>query len=275
MMGKAFAPAHITGFFIVHEEDDPLRMGSCGCGLALDDGAYTEVSPSDRTEIFLNGKETDAVTTRTLIELLTDKPVTVKSRLSIPVGGGFGASGAGALSTALALNKALKLEKTFNDLSYAAHVAEVRNSTGLGDVAGMTCGGVTVRLKPGTPFIIDRIPVPAMDIYYISFGPLSTKTILSDSKERELINKAGKKCLDGLLRRPTFENFMKLSRDFSVDTGLISSRAMDAVEAVESHGGMASMAMLGDTVFSTMPEGLYEFGEVRKTKINLSGAHLI
>ncbi|WP_424358090.1 hypothetical protein [Methanocella sp. MCL-LM] len=68
---------------------------------------------------------------------------------------------------------------------------------------------------------------------------------------------------------------MRLSRGFAVDSGLISRRALDAVEAVEAAGGLASMAMLGDTVFSTTADGLAEFGAVKRSRINLTGPVLI
>ncbi len=153
MIGKGFAPAHITGFFYIHDDADPLRMGSCGCGFTLESGVCTTAWPADRTVVYLDGKPSEAPTTRTVIELLADRPVHVESELDIPVGGGFGASGAGAFSTALALNSALGLGKTYNELSYVAHAAEVKNRTGLGDVAGMTLGGTVIRLGPGTPFV--------------------------------------------------------------------------------------------------------------------------
>jgi pantoate kinase len=270
MIGKAFAPSHITGFFYVHDDPDPMRMGSCGCGFTLESGVHTEAWGSNKTEVYVDGVPSEASTTRTLIELLTDKPVHVESDLDMPVGGGFGASGAGAFSTALAINQALGLGKTYNELAYAAHAAEVKNRTGLGDVAGMTLGGLVIRRAPGTPFTLDRIPVEARDIYCVHFGPISTKSILSDAREKALINEAGKKCLKELLKAPTFEQFMRLSRRFSVDTGLVSRKARDAMEAVEAFDGMASMAMLGDTVFSTIPEGLP--GNVIKSRISLCGA---
>ncbi len=273
MIGKAFAPSHITGFFYAHDDPDPLRMGSCGCGFTLNSGVHTEAWASNKTEVYVDGAPSEASTTRSVIELLTDKPVHVESDMDMPVGGGFGASGAGAFSTALAINQALGLEKTYNELAYAAHVAEVKNRTGLGDVAGMTLGGLVIRRAPGAPFTLDRIPVEAKDIYCVHFGPISTKSVLSDSNEKALINAAGKKCLKELLRRPTFEQFMRLSRRFSVDTGLIGPKALDAVEAVEAFGGMASMAMLGDTVFSTIPEGLS--GNVIKSVISLEPARLL
>lgn len=275
MIGKAFAPAHITGFFYVHDDAEPLRMGSCGCGFTLEVGVCTTAWPAGRTEVYIDGKPSEAPTTRTVIELLADRPVHVESELDIPVGGGFGASGAGAFSTALAINDALGLGRTYNELSYIAHVAEVKNMTGLGDVAGMSLGGGIIRLAPGAPFMLDRIPMSARDIYCVYFGPISTKGVLSDAVEKARINESGKRCLNKLLKKPTFEHFMSLSREFSVETGLISERALDAVEAAEAFGGMASMAMLGDTVFSTTPDGLSGLGKVMKSKISLCGARSI
>jgi pantoate kinase len=38
---------------------------------------------------------------------------------------------------------------------------------------------------------------------------------------------------------------------------------------------MASMAMLGDTVFATAPEGLAEFGEVRRARIDMAGPRMM
>ncbi|OPY28539.1 MAG: Pantoate kinase [Methanocella sp. PtaU1.Bin125] len=272
---KAFAPAHITGFFITYDDLDPLRTGSCGAGLSLADGALTGVSLSDQTEVRLNGRPAEASTTEAVIRLLTDRPVRVETRLGIPVGGGLGASAAGAVSTALALNARLGLRKTLNELLYAAHVAEVTNGTGLGDVSGMSSGGVEIRRKPGVPFDVDRIPVPPMFVYYVHFGPVSTKAVLADAREKAMINAAGRRCLKALLARPTFAELMRLSRSFAVETGLISARALDAVEAVESHGGLASMAMLGDTVFATVPGGLAEFGEVRRAAVDMAGPRLL
>lgn len=272
---KAFAPAHITGFFIVHEDSSPARTGSCGAGLSLDDGALTEISLSHSPGIFLNGKSDEASTTAAVVRMLTDRPVRVETRLNVPVGGGLGASAAGAVSTALALNELLGLEKTMDELLSAAHVAEVTSRTGLGDVAGMSSGGVEIRRKPGVPFAVDHIPVPQMYIYYVHYGPISTKSVLEDPREKAAINAAGGKCLKALLKKPTFPELMRLSRHFAVETGLISERALDAVEAVESHGGLASMAMLGDTVFATIPDGLAGPREIRRAAINVTGPRLI
>ncbi len=68
---------------------------------------------------------------------------------------------------------------------------------------------------------------------------------------------------------------MCLSRRFTVKSGLASEWALDAIEAVEASGGMASMIMLGDSVFAIGgAEALKEFGKVGTTSISQRGANL-
>ena len=170
----------------------------------------------------------------------------------MPFGAGFGASGAGALGCAYALNSHFDLGLTANQAAAVAHEAEVTNRTGLGDVIAQNTGGLVVRLQPGAPGIgrIDRIPVPPLPISYVVRGPISTSEVLSDEKVMKAVNMAGEAALKELLKRPTFTNFMQLSRRFTVQSGLASDWALQAIEAVEAAGGMASMIMLGDAVFA-------------------------
>lgn len=275
---SAFAPAHISGIFIIDIKKDPLHSGSMGAGMCLEDGAVTSVRPANETAITINGAVSEAATTLTAIKLLTEKPVLVETQLSIPVRAGFGASAAGATSAALAVNEALSLDLTFSDLANAAHVAEVKNRTGLGDVAGMTCGGIDIRKRPGIPPVgkIDRIPCSNEIISWISFGEISTKSVLSDTIKRKRINKAGKLRLKELIKKPTIDNFFRQSCEFAKQIDLMSPKVRDAIEAVEASGGIASQAMLGETVFAINDNGaLSEFGEVNMSRISHAGAHLL
>jgi pantoate kinase len=236
------------------------------------------VQPSDETFIKINGTICEASTTLLAIKNLTSEPVLVETTLDIPVGCGFGASGAGALSAALALNEALSLDLTLKDLAEAAHCAEVTNRTGLGDVTGMTFGGIVVRKKAGAPFIgvIDKIPCRDAKISWISFSEISTKSVLTDELKKKSINKAGIEKLKELLKKPTLENLFCQSRGFATEIGLMSPKVKDAIEAVEANCGLASQAMLGDTVFALNDNGaLLEFGEVHESRISLAGAHLL
>ncbi len=274
-LAKAYAPGHITGFFQIHEHNDPHRKGSTGCGIVLNAGVTTEVKVGksvEMTEIFLNGKKVEGKTTRTVVEMMTDEPVRVKSWSEIPVGCGFGASGAGALGTAYALNRALSLNNTVKSLTEYAHVAEVVNRSGLGDIAAQSNGGVVIRLQPGGPEFgsIDRIPAPEARVFCITLGEISTDLVLTNEVAAGKINAAGKAAMLELLKKPTLENFMHQAKDFAGKTGLMSSTAQDVIEAAYASGGLASQAMLGDTVFAIAPysqeftlyEALQEFGQV-------------
>lgn len=277
-ISKAFAPAHISGIFIIDIKKDPVLSGSMGCGICLKDGALTEVQPSKETIIRINGAVSQAPTTLSAIRLLTAEPVLVETALSIPIGAGFGASGAGALSAVLALNEALSMDMTLKDLAGAAHCAEVTNRTGLGDVTGMTFGGMVVRKKAGAPFlgVIDMIPCRDTAVSWISFNEISTKSVLTDELKKKGINMAGKSRFKELLNKPTLENFMIQSAAFAKDIQLMSPRVEDAIEAVEAAGGFASQAMLGDTVFAINDNGaLMEFGDAHESRISNAGAHLL
>ncbi len=274
---RAFVPSHITGFFAAKRQDDPVKSGSIGCGLCLSLGATTTVQAAEKTEILLNGQAEDAPVSRFVVEKMAHSPVRVKTQLDMPLGAGFGASGAGALGAAYALNAFFGLGLTANAAATVAHTAEVSHRTGLGDVIAQNTGGLVVRLGAGAPGlgIVDRIPVQSLKISYVVRGPISTRDVLSDQKAMKEINRAGEVALKELLKRPTLKEFMLLSRRFTSQIGIASDWALDAIEAVEAAGGMASMIMFGDAVFAIGDgEALKEFGEVGTTTISQRGANL-
>lgn len=278
---KAFAPAHITCFFEVHDHIDPLRKGSTGCGIVLNAGIYTKVTLGEDVEetfVSLNGQPVTGSTSRSVIEMLTDRSVLVESHAQIPIECGLGASGAGALGTAYALNRALSLDLTANKLNEIAHVAEVKNRSGLGDVAAQSQGGIVIRTSPGAPghSSFDRLPVGEMDLFCVVFGKLSTCEVLGDPGSVRNINVAGKEAMKRLLSKPDINNLMKCARDFCTGANLADSRLTDIIEAVEAVGGMASQAMLGNTIFAIgaqnnvddIVEVLSGFGQVLRYQIS-------
>ena len=108
-------------------------------------------------------------------------------------------------------------------------------------------------------------------------GPISTREILSDERAMKAVNSAGKQALKELLKKPTLANFMRLSYSFTLESGLASDWALEAIEAVQAAGGTASMIMLGDAVFAWGGESekaLQAFGEVQTTTISQRGANL-
>jgi pantoate kinase len=279
---RAFVPSHITGFFAAHKREELRLSGSVGCGICLSLGATTIVQCApeiEETEIILNGTPSEALVSRFVVERLARGPVRVRTTLEMPFGAGFGASGAGALGCAYALNSLFELGLTAKQAAAIAHEAEVTNRTGLGDVIAQNAGGLVVRLQPGAPGtgLIDRIPVPPLPISYVVRGPISTKQVLSDERVMAAVNAAGEAALKELLKKPTFTNFLLLSRRFTVNSSLASDWALQAIEAVEAAGAMASMIMLGDAVFAfgeAATEALSGFGQVHTTTISQRGANL-
>lgn len=285
---RAFAPAHITGFFEVHDHPDPVRKGSTGCGIALNAGIETTVTIGEDiedTSILLNGKLVAGSTSRTVVEMLTDRPVRVESIAQIPVECGLGASGAGALGTAYALNQVLSLNLTANKLNEVAHVAEVRNRSGLGDVAAQSLGGAVIRTSPGAPGVgsCDRIPAGESDVFCVVLGKLSTGSVLGNQESVKSINAAGKEAMKRLMVRPGIENFMTCAKDFSIGANLATGKITDIIEAVEAFGGMASQAMLGNTVFAIgtkdngeeVAEVLSGFGQVLHYRISPGSIRMV
>ncbi|HNR58774.1 MAG TPA: GHMP kinase, partial [Methanothrix sp.] len=179
--------------------------------------------------------------------------------------------------SAYAINGAFGLGLTANAVGEAAHVAEVASGTGLGDVLAQNTGGLVVRLSPGAPGlgVVDRIPVPPLKVDFLVRGPLSTKEVLSDPGTMRGVNREGERALRELLKRPTLERFVSLSWEFARRSGLARDWMEDAVEAVESCGGMASMVMLGDAIFALNGgDALAEFGVAITARVNLGGAGL-
>jgi pantoate kinase len=271
---RATCPLHITGFFAIHKGDNKKTedsLESVGCGVVVDDKAVTDVELG-LGSIYINEEIESAPTTKSVVESLTEIQVDVKTHVEVPMSCGFGTSGAGAFSTALALNELLSLRLTYDDLCRVATRAEIKNRTGVGDVIAQSLGGVVIRGLTR----VDKIPTGAQHMSYVIFGPLSTSEILKDADLMKTISSCGNECLKMLLKRPVFEEFMKLSREFAFNTGLMSNKVKDAIESVEASGGLASMVMLGDAIFAVdSSEALHEFGEVRDTIINNCGAHLV
>ncbi len=280
LIAQASAPAHITGFFEICEHDDIMKKGSTGCGVVLDRGVRTTVTVSediDMTELFLNGFEVAGETSKAVAQLITERPVRIESLAEIPIGCGFGASGAGALGTAYALNKALSMELTANQLNDIAHVAEVSRYSGLGDVTGQIHGGIVIRRTPGAPSTsaADIIPSKDVHVYCVALGEMPTESILSDPGIIKHINEGGKRQMKRLIQKPTIDNFMLCSRDFTIQSGLAGKKVTEVIEASNSIDVVASQAMLGNAVFaipdpsvaSTLEETFMQFGKVLKFKV--------
>jgi len=263
----AFAPGHVTAFFAPYPDAEPARAGSRGAGLALSDGVEATVRAAEGgtaaadagSDLTLDGTPAEMEPVRrVLAELGVATEAAVSVTTELPVGAGFGVSGACTLATALAANAAFDLGRSENDLVRAAHAAEVVSGTGLGDVVAQFRGGLPIRLDPGGPGHGRTDGVPARPrVEYVSFGDLSTERVLDG--DLDPVRDAGEAALTRLLRRPDERELVAAARSFADEAGLVVPEVAEAIEAVEAAGGLASMGMLGRTVFA-LETGLSDAG---------------
>jgi pantoate kinase len=272
-VARAFVPGHVTGFFAVHRDPDPTKAGSTGAGVTLTDGVTVEVAYAEESTVELNG---EAVEMGAVDRVLAALSVTaaVSAETDLPLGAGFGVSGAMALGTALAANHLFQSDLSENELVTVAHGAEVQTGTGLGDVVAQARGGLPMRLEPGGPHhgVMDGIPARGR-IEYVSFGELDTAEVIAG--DTEALERPGEEARSLVVRKPNVEQFMYASRRFARETGLLPEGVAEAVEAVGENGGEATMAMLGETVFAT-GRGLTEAGyDPRVCEVHVGGATLL
>lgn len=255
----AFAPGNVSGVFKIIPDVDPAKMHSLGMGFTVADGVTATVSMSESMEVYFNEEAIEFVTVRSVVAKLTDAPLRVELRTELPLSGGFGLSGASSLATAFAVDILLGLGKTERELGMAAHIAEVENLTGLGDIAGQFNGGCLVKLIPGDPLAAITLPVPEQIVHYRYFSPINTKDIIGHPVQRERINAAAEAALGELSRleacnESEFARYIVVAKEFSIQSGLLNDDDVKrTIGECERAGGNASMIMLGNAVFSDVP----------------------
>lgn len=282
-----FVPSHITGFFQILDNKNPLKKGSRGAGVVMDKGVLTLIKTSrndKKIDIKINGKRdsfNNSITRKT-IELLQerisfDKGFKIEHKINLPIGCGFGTSAACALGTAMGLARLLNLNMTYNQVASVAHQAEVELGTGLGDLIAETSGGIVVRLKEGAPGIgkIDKINSEPLYVISKTLGDIDTSSIIQDPLHQKRINQTGEGMLKKLLAEPSPQNFMSLSHKFAEKTSLMSGEVKEMVDVLNDETIGASMAMLGNTAFalSRTPDTSLENAII--SKIDLCGSRYL
>ncbi|MEA2054538.1 MAG: pantoate kinase [Candidatus Thermoplasmatota archaeon] len=277
MMARAFSPGHITGFFEICLSDDEEKSGSRGAGLCISLGAMSTVEiGGNATEVIVNGKKGGKVT-ETALNMLTKKGVKANVNLELPQSQGFGMSGAGTLATALALSSIVSISR--EEAVKAAHTAEVKCSTGLGDVVSSALGGIEIREEPGFNGKISRIEGGGDIVISVTGGAIETKSILKDEVLGNKISEIGRECMHEILAHPTIENLFFLSKKFSEETGLINAKTKKAVDEACKYG-MASMCMLGNSIFAVgntkeIARALSKYGKVYTCRIDKKEARIL
>ncbi|MHB9288484.1 pantoate kinase [Halobacteriales archaeon Cl-PHB] len=271
-VAQAFVPGHVTGFFTVDRDEDPTKAGSRGGGVALADGVTVTVRPSEDPQTALNGDPVEVEAVDRVLRAL-DAPADVRGVTDLPLGSGFGVSGAMALGAALGAGAVFDRELSENELVTVAHGAEVEAGTGLGDVVAQARGGIPLRLEPGGPHqgVVDGIPARPR-VEYLSLGELSTEEVIGGDVAS--LTEVGEAALSRVVAEPTLEGFMHASRRFSREAALLSDEVREVIQDVSDAGGSAAMAMLGETVFA-LGSGLSDAGyDPAVTAVHPGGATL-
>lgn len=91
----SFAPGHISLTFAIHNNEDPLKMGSTGLGIVLPKGVYCSIvdekNEGGKNTIIIENKIVEEPVVLRAIELLGygNKGLSVYLRRDLPVGAGL------------------------------------------------------------------------------------------------------------------------------------------------------------------------------------------
>ncbi|NON62871.1 GHMP kinase [Acidianus sp. DSM 29099] len=212
MVTSIFVPISISGIWYPVLSKNPIESGSIGIGLVLDPYIEAKVIRGD-PEIILNGEK---IYFPNVYILKTLGGVKVEISTNIPLGYGYGMSAALSLAYALGASNLynVKEEKAIR----TAHISEVINGNGLGDIeAEYIGGGLIYREVPGFPGKIRKIDVEfnRQQICSKPIERMETKGIIKN-------NPKALQYIDEFLSNPSIENFFNQARKFTEDLGMFS-----------------------------------------------------
>lgn len=299
MKGVAFCPAHITGFFKAELDNTKKidELGSQGAGFSIQKGVKTIVKVRKKSEydisnfhLNIKGYQTDNTQVseyiiQKFLNLRDEKIfVDVDHEINVPVGYGLGCSGAVALSLGLALNQALKINLTKEEVGSIAHEAEIKCQTGLGDVLASYHGGFEIRVKSGAPGkgIVKKLKTGSVSVIIICFSPISTKKFLRERLSS--INGLGGRMVTKLEKSKNIIEFQDMSLEFAKYVDIITPKMHSVIRDLNDNGIKCGIALFGETIFSIVPLGLekkvfdildkYRDGIIIQSKIDNLGARL-
>ena len=301
MEAQAFCPAHVTGFFKAHLDNNQSNLenlGSMGAGFSIKQGVTTKVKINSKNNqesnfrISTSGYQSDKtdVSEYVLNEFLklddfSTKFFDIEHEVSIPVGYGLGSSSAVALSLAFALDQALDTKLDKEKIGQIAHNAEVSCKTGLGDVLASFHGGFEIRIKPGAPGIgsVEKIATEKISILMICFSPISTNKFIKERLSQ--INGLGGKMVNRLLESKNYEHFQDMSLEFAKYVGIMTPRMQKLVDDLSKNNIKCGIALFGETVFSMISKDdedkvleilqKYPDGIIIKSELDNNGARVL
>lgn len=221
------SPHHISGFWVPYRHETPELMGSLGVGILIEPGM--EARSCRGCSVSLDGACIEMPVAQYIYERLGVSSC-IDIRSTVPPGVGGAVSAFASISLAC---EAMRIRghpctsrEALLEASKAAHYAEVRALTGLGDVIAMlTGGGLVMRLRPGAPGFGHAIAIddPSIDGFSIVLGVvernLSTPDMLRGMWDS--IYNYGSMAYRSFKDDPGFLKFLELSNMFSRSTGFL------------------------------------------------------
>jgi len=266
LVGCAYSPSHITGFFSIHDEPrNPLLRGSTGAGVSLEKGVVTSVyaQPSEKTHIeYVFNNQMFPLGEACIVKTVLDHylgvagekyKILVEQQAAVPIGHGFGVSGGVALSLSLALNQALETGYTREEAAQIAHIAEIKCLTGLGTVLAEYYGGFELRTRPGAPGYgeVEQLSFPLDHVVVcVTTGPIKTKNILNTPTTKRRVNNIYANVVEEFVEDKSLGSFLKLSRRFADATGFETVEVQRLLKVFDRIDMPASMLMFGGGVFT-------------------------
>ena len=301
MEATAFCPAHVTGFFKAHLDDNQNNLenlGSMGAGFSIKQGVTTRVKIETKNkqksnfQITTKGYQSDKTDISEFIlnEFLelgkfSNNFFNIEHDISIPVGYGLGSSAAVALSLSFALDQVLETKLDKITIGKIAHNAELNCKTGLGDVLASFHGGFEIRVKPGAPGIgrVEKILTEKISVIMICFSPISTNKFINERLSQ--INGLGGKMVNKLMKSKDYEHFQDMSLEFANYVDVMTPKMQKLVNELSENNIKCGIALFGETIFSMIPKKdeskileilkKYPEGIIIKSELDNVGARII
>ncbi|KZX17110.1 homoserine kinase [Methanobrevibacter cuticularis] len=285
MTVAVFLPSHLTCFFSIFNNENPLKKGSCGAGILIDKGVITKAKSSKKDKIAIKSLQNiyspigsnDIISKKTIEYMKNhfkiEEGISITHEIEVPLGSGFGTSASSSLGIAIAINKLFDLKIENTKLYQIAHRIEIELGSGLGDVIAETSHGIVIRTKPGAPGIGEVKNILSSDAYVITktLGEIDTSSIIQNPIIAKKINEIGILTQNKFLKYPSIENLIKCSYNFSKKTGLMNNELLEIIKQFKNNNLDASMVMLGNTIFALSKDPYCDMEDVLISKIDNEG----
>ena len=284
-MGHATCGGHVTLLFTVEDSEmEPYLQGSRGAGLCLDTGCKVSVRGvvgQWGVNVNFRGFEGSEDIVKGIFDVVSqDLPRIRKMKWDVvvtnhlPTSQGFGMSAALAIAASRAIQRAIgeEYELSLRRSLLHAHIAERLSSSGLGDVTGISAGGVEIRTSPGAPFHGDGLqkgPGVALgwfqDMEMTLVWPKEkghhTSEYIDDLGWKMSISDSGRASMLSLVDiwgPSCWPILLSSARSFVEQSGLLSDggrggllEAVNSVIARTDEQAVASLCLLGNSIVIT------------------------